>query len=111
MCPMLNKLSREERMRLMRFVCSFAWADLEVQDEERAYVVRLMRRLELDADERKQVEGWLIVPPRPEEVDPADVPAAHRQLFLETIKQVIAADQRIDPEERENLELFEQLLA
>jgi uncharacterized tellurite resistance protein B-like protein len=110
MPPMLNKLSREDRMRLMRFVCSFAWADLEVQDEERDYVARLMRKLELDAEERQQVEGWLVLPPRPEEVDPTDVPAAHRRLFLDTIKQVIAADRRIDPEERENLELLEQLL-
>ncbi|MCC6527150.1 MAG: TerB family tellurite resistance protein, partial [Polyangiaceae bacterium] len=35
---MLSKLSKTDRMRLMRFVCSFAWADLEVQNEERAYV-------------------------------------------------------------------------
>jgi uncharacterized tellurite resistance protein B-like protein len=107
---MLDKLSREERMRLMRFVCSFAWADLEVQKEERSFVAKLMRKLELTADEKRQVEEWLAVPPAPEEVDPTDVPKAHRKLFLDTIKQVVKADRRVDPEEQENLELLEQLL-
>ena len=31
-------------MLLMRFVCSFAWADLEVKPEERKLVARLIRR-------------------------------------------------------------------
>jgi uncharacterized tellurite resistance protein B-like protein len=107
---MVSKLSRPERMRLMRFVCSFAWADLEVQDEERAFVARLMSKLDLDDDERRQVEGWLKVPPPPEEVDPSQVPRAHRKLFLDTVRQVVAADSKLDPEESETLTLFEQLL-
>ena|SRR4051812_47548807 len=107
---MLDKLSREERMRLMRFVCSFAWADLEVQKEERTFVGKLMRKLELTDDEKKQVEKWLQVPPRPEEVDPTDVPRAHRKLFLDTMKKLVAADHKLAPDEKENLELLEQLL-
>jgi hypothetical protein len=97
-------------MRLMKFVCSFAWADLEVQDEERGFVGRLMKRLELDPDERAKVEAWLQVPPPPEEVDPTSVPRAHRQLFLDTVRELVASDRVLDPEERENLALFEQLL-
>jgi uncharacterized membrane protein YebE (DUF533 family) len=108
---MLKKLSREERLRLMKFVCSFAWADLEVQDEERTFVSKMVRRLGLDDDDKKLVDGWLEVPPPPEEVDPSEVPAAHRQIFLETVRGLIAADKRVDPEERANLELFEQLLS
>ena len=104
-------LDREDRLRLMRFVCSFAWADLEVQDEERSFVSKMVRRLELEEDDKKQVAGWLEVPPPPEEVDPSEVPKAHRELFLETVRGLIAADKRVDPEERANLELFEQLLA
>lgn len=107
---MLNKLSREDRLRLMKFVCSFAWADLEIQDEERTFVTKMMRRLEIEDDDKKLVEGWLEVPPPPEEVDPSEVPKAHRTLFLETVRGLIAADKRVDPEERANLELFEQLL-
>lgn len=108
---MFSKLSGPERMRLMRFVCSFAWADLEVQDEERAFVSRLTRHLELDEDERKQVAQWLKVPPPPEEVDPAQVPREHRQIFLDTVRAVVAVDNVLDPDERENLALLEQLLA
>ncbi|MBI4704325.1 MAG: TerB family tellurite resistance protein [Deltaproteobacteria bacterium] len=107
---MLEELSRAERMRLMKFVCSFAWADLEVQDEERAFVAKLVDRLGLNAGERKQVRKWLEVPPRPEEVDPSRIPRQHRELFLKTVHAVVAADQMLAPDEREMLDLFEQLL-
>ena len=38
----LSQLDLEERLRLMKFVCSFAWADLEIQDEERTMVGKMI---------------------------------------------------------------------
>jgi uncharacterized membrane protein YebE (DUF533 family) len=107
---MLAKLSKSERLLLLKFVCAFAWADLEVKDSERALVKRLIHKLGLDADEAKQVEQWLKKPPKPEEIDPNKVPRAHKKLFLDSARQMIAIDGEIDPAERENLELLEQLL-
>jgi hypothetical protein len=104
------KLDHEDRLRLMKFVCSFAWADLEVRDEERQFVRRLMKRLELSAAEKAQVEAWLEVPPPAEELDPAEVPRAHRQLFVDTAKAMIASDGVIAANERESLDLLEMLL-
>jgi len=52
----------------------------------------------------------LEVPPPPEEVDPTDIPREHRQLFLDTIRDVITADGEVARDEWENLALFEQLL-
>jgi uncharacterized tellurite resistance protein B-like protein len=106
---MPESLSREDRLRLMKFVCSFAWADLEVQDEERAFVMKMVSYLKLDSD-LKLIEGWLRHPPRPEEVDPTDVPREHREMFLDAVRRLVAADDRIDPKEAETLALFEQLL-
>ncbi len=107
---MLDTLKRDDRLLLLKFVCAFAWADLEVDRKERRFVLRLVRQLKLTAEEREQVEGWLENPPTPEEVDPAMVPARHRQLFLDTAKRVIEADGNIDPHEAEIFELLEQLL-
>ncbi len=107
---MLTSLDREERLRLMKFVCSFAWADLEIQDEERGFVGRLIEQLELDEEEATQVKQWLVVPPRAEELDPADVPQAHRELFLDIAKAMILADGKVAEGEAENLVLLEQLL-
>ena len=61
----LARLGREERLRLLRFVASFAWADLTVRDEERAFVARLMQRMALDPEDARAVAGWLAVPPSP----------------------------------------------
>jgi uncharacterized tellurite resistance protein B-like protein len=108
---MLDQLDRAERMRLMKFVCSFAWADLEVSPAERAFIARLMRGLELDRDEEIRVHQWLDVPPAPEGLDPTDIPSEHRRFFLEAIEGVIAADGHVAAEERDNLELFRQLLS
>ena len=106
----IQTLSREDRLRLMRFVCSFAWADLEVQDEERDFVGKLVSALHLEPDERAKVERWLEVPPRAEEVDPQDVPLEHRQLFLDAVRAVVARDGVISPGEEESFDLLEQLL-
>lgn len=106
----MQKLAAKDRMRLMKFVCSFVWADLEVKATERKFVADMVKKLHLTADEKAQVQGWLKVPPRPEEVDPTEIPKEHRQMFLDTIRDVITADGEVDAEEWENLALFEQLL-
>lgn len=94
----------------MRFVCSFAWADLEVKKTERALVHRMAKKLALDEDELAMVEKWLEVPPRAEDVDPQSIPHAQRKMFLDAARQMIAVDGEIDPEEKESFQLFEQLL-
>jgi uncharacterized tellurite resistance protein B-like protein len=106
----LGALDRAERMRLMRFVCSFAWADLEIRPEERSFVARMISRLDLDRGESRLVEAWLDVPPEPEAVDPTLVPLEHRKLFVESVEGMILADGEVSPEERENLTLFQRLL-
>ena len=108
---MLDSLDREERLRLMRFVCSFAWADLEISVAERQLVQNMVERLELEEDERAQVEEWLEVPPEADEVDPEQIPREHRQLFLDAARIMILSDGSIEEEEAENLVLLEQLLA
>jgi len=108
---MLDELDSRQRLQLIKFVCSFAWADLEVRDEERSFVARLVERLALDPKERRRVRGWLERPPTPDTIDPMTIPAAHRKSFLEAIEGVIAADGEISAEERETLAVFQDLLA
>jgi len=108
---MLKNLSREDRLQLMRFVCSFAWADLEIKAKERALVRKMMKELHLEPDEIKLVDGWLEVPPRAEEVDPASIPRAHRQMVLDAARRMIKVDGDIDPEEAESFALLEALLS
>ncbi len=108
---MLDQLDRRERLRLVEFVCSFAWADFEIQPEERVFVSRLIRRLDLDEEEDLQVQQWLDRPPRLDGLDPTSIPPAHRRLFVEAIEGLISADGEIADEERETFEIFKQLLA
>lgn len=107
---MLKSLDHENRMRLMRFVCSMAWADLKVNDAERAYVRALIQRLQLDPHETALVERWLKSPPAEESVDPTSIPHEHKQVFLETLRGLVKADGRVTHEEREALELIAQLI-
>lgn len=107
---MLKQLDKEERLRLMKFVCSFAWADLQIAESEVKMVQKLVRKLKLDDDEQKQVEQWLELPPTAEELDPTQIPQEHRALFLTTVREMIEVDGDIAEEEVENFELLEQLL-
>ncbi len=107
---MIDTLDREDRLRLMKFVCSFAWANLEIREDERRFVARLVETLDLDEDEVAQVEQWLEVPPPAEELDPAEIPRNHRKLFIDAARAMVMADGEIDPDEVENLALFEMLM-
>lgn len=106
----LRALAREDRMLLLKFVCSFAWADLQIQPEERRTIGALVERLELDEAEVEIVAGWLEVPPDPEGVDPQLVPQEHRSAFVKAIENVITADGMVTPREREQLVLLAQML-
>jgi uncharacterized membrane protein YebE (DUF533 family) len=107
---MLDALNREDRLQLMRFVCSFAWADLEITDREREFIVKMVIRLGLDDEEQDQVAEWLEVPPRADDLDPADIPREHRQLFLDAAKAMILSDGTVEDVEAENLIILDQLL-
>ena len=106
----MQDLTRAERLLLMRFVCSFAWADLVVKPAERDLVRHLVRRLELSQDEKRLVDGWLDSPPPIESVDPKLVPRSHRMKFLRAIESIVTVDGEVSPEERENLFLFAELV-
>ena len=108
---MPETLDRKTRLSLMRFVCSTAWADLEIRPQEREFVVRLVARMGLDGDEKRQVMGWLEVPPPPDEIDPMGIPRAHRDVFMEAIEAVVVVDGEVAPEEREHLDVLKELLS
>ena len=106
----LASLSVEERLQLLRFVCSFVWADLDVGPSEKTFVLGLTQRMDLADAEIEEVKSWLETPPPPEEVDPASIPVAHRLLFLEAVEEALRADGTVSPPESEALALFRQLL-
>lgn len=99
----LRELSRDERLLLLKVVCSFVWVDLVVQPQERDLVEKLVRRLKLDADETRQVMAWLESPQAAGAVDPESVPEAHRMMFLRAAESVISVDGEVTSEERESL--------
>ncbi len=107
---MLSDMPREDRLRLMQFVCSFAWADLEVRDEERAFIGGLLGQLGLTDAEEAHVQRWLVVPPEPEGLDPTEVPREHRQAFLDAISGLIESDGEIADEELESFAVFRMLI-
>ena len=108
---MFAKLNKQERMLLLKFVCAFAWADLEVKDSERKFVARLMDRLELDDDERKQVDEWLDTAPAPDSVSPGNVPPEHKRIFIESVRALMYVDGDIDADERAQLDRLKEALS
>jgi uncharacterized tellurite resistance protein B-like protein len=108
---MTQNMSPEDRLQLMKFVCSFAWADLRIGQEERDFVHRMVRRLHLSPEEAQLVEGWLQHPPPPDEVDPMLVPPEHRKIFLESALAMTAADGHITDSEAETYNLLSEMLS
>ncbi len=107
---MLEDLSSEQRLLLLKFLCAFAWTDLEVTDNERAFITRLVNRLDLGAEDRAQVDEWMHLAPSPASVDPALVPLEHRRTFLEAVRALIYSDGSVDEEERAQFDKLRQAL-
>lgn len=104
------QLDSQQRMELLKFVCSFAWTDLQVQQQERDLVMRIVGRFDLTAEQTRQVERWLEVPPPADEVDPTRIPREYRELFLRAAELTVAADGKVAPAERDQLAVFRDLL-
>jgi hypothetical protein len=107
----MDEFNHTDRLRLVKFLCSFAWADLEIRDEERVFVKRVAQQLRLNDDDEAKIQGWLSVPPDPESVDPMQIPEAHRKIFLDSIEGVIVSDGVITPEEQESFDVLKTLLS
>src|SRR5262245_10149075 len=106
----LARLTRAQRVQLLRFVCAAIWSDLEVSPSERSFTLGLALRLGLPEDEMRHVTEWLERPPAPEDVDPNRIPPEHRFLFLEAIEEAVRADRMVDAPEAESLRLLRELL-
>lgn len=98
-------------MLLLRFVCAFAWTDLQIRSGERKFVERLMNLMQLSADDRREVEGYLHVAPAPEATNPKLVPREHRLVFIDALRALIYADGEVDDEERERLDRLQAALS
>ncbi len=77
------ELTTEEKLSVMRFICAFAWADLEVQNAERKLIKQIMTALDLDEEHHPTVMNWLDRPPRAEDVDPLTVPDSLKDIILD----------------------------
>jgi uncharacterized membrane protein YebE (DUF533 family) len=95
----------------LRFLCAFAWTDLTVTSKERRFVERLVERMGLEGDDAGDVQEWLHVAPAPGSVDPKQVPAEHRRIFIEAVRAMIYADGNVDDEEREQFEKLRSALS
>jgi uncharacterized tellurite resistance protein B-like protein len=108
---MFEQLSRPDRLLLLRFVCAFAWTDLEIRDGERKFVERLMSRMQLSNEDRAEVESYLHVAPSPESTNPKLVPREHRRVFIDSVRALIYADGEVDVEERQRFEKLRAALS
>ena len=90
----------------MRFLCSFAWADGEVQEEERRVLERVLGGLELSLEARAEVEGWLLIAPDMKGFDFGAIPAEKRSLFLDHAFEVASAHGGLAGEELRHLKMF-----
>jgi hypothetical protein len=104
------KMNAADRMNLLRFVCSFAWTDLRIAQQERDLVMRIAGNLGLTDSEAAQVAAWLKTPPNIDDLDPASISKAHRELFVQAAELAIKADGRVVPVEADALSLFRELL-
>lgn len=96
-----------EKLQLLRFASSFLWADLEVANTERTFMLELAEELDIDSADALDL---LDQPPSPDDVDPNRVPHSLAESVRRVALRAIAADGRVDPKEMSMFELLDELL-
>lgn len=104
------EMNRTNKLSLMRFMCNAAWGDVEVQPEERDYIVKVANRLGLDENDMASVDLWLKSPPPIDSVDPTAIPAHHVKTFLKEMQAIIDADGVVTDDEADLMSLMKELL-
>jgi len=104
-----NELSLRDRRTLVQVACVAAWSDADLAEEERTFVLKLAKSVQLPDEDIERVAGWLKY--GPPDLDPNAIPREHKETYLKVVRAVIAADGFIDPEESEVMSLLEELLA
>ena len=104
-------LTTEDKLRVMRFICAFAWADLEIQSDERNIITQIMKALDLEEEHHGKVHLWLERPPRAEDVDPFTIPENLKGIIIDAAKAVILADGELQDSEMDLLELLQNIFA
>lgn len=105
----MKELDSEERLKLLRLVCSVAWADSEIQQQERGFIAKLIFKMGTPAAEIRQVKKWLDTPP-PDDFDASSIPLEHRQMFLDACRGVMTADGTVTSEEQSEIAKLEKRL-
>jgi hypothetical protein len=96
-----------EKLQLLRFASSFLWADLELVNSERAFMLELAGELEVDGAHALEL---LDRPPAADDVDPARVPRSLAASVRAIALRAIAADGRVVRSEMVMFELLDKLL-
>jgi hypothetical protein len=104
-----HAFSPVDRCTVLRFAASFLWADLEVADAERRFLLELAHELDID-DAVGEVARLLARPPVPEDIDPAEVTPGLADLVRQAALRAIAADGRVHDYEMKLFELLDDLL-
>ncbi len=94
---------------VLRFAASFLWADFEIVDAERRFLLDLAYDLDV-RDPHTTVTRLLKSPPLPEDVDPSTVSVATADAIRRAALDAIACDGRVDAFEMSMFELLDDLL-
>ena len=98
----MTQYTADDRRTLIAMMCKIAWADGVVQDEERAYVERLIVRLGGQPVSQDELDTWLRdgVP----EDALKDIPEQLKQMFFYEALRLAESDGDLDPSEQEAVE-------
>ena len=98
----MTQYSAQDRRSLIAMMCKVAWADGVIQDEERAYVEKLIVRLGGEPVKQEELDTWLR-DGVPENVLQA-LPDELKQMFFYEALRLSEVDGDLDAAEQEALE-------
>ena len=102
-------LADDHLMMYFQYLCAFAWADHEIQPQERDMILRNMETLSVNDEQRAQILGWLETPPDASLIDPYNVPRDFRKIIFQAAKVMVISDGELHPLEEDMLDMLKDI--
>ena len=96
-------------MQLFHFMCTFAWADMEIQQEEREMIERLMISLNLSPSQFQTVLTWLDDVRSLPDIDPYEIHPDFREQIYQAAEAIVLSDGEVTFNEKDMLDLLRQV--
>ena len=106
----MRPTTRLQPLQICKFLCGVAWADADIDEGERAYILNLAQLMGLTNAELEKVNGWLELPPDPHDIAPSRLSIEDKRDLIQQALILVNIDGQVTLHEERLIKLLSKTL-